>query len=191
MTTQSTPDAPIQDLSARLTAGATATKTLLSWCEEHGLSQGPVTVEIRQRFSPAVIPDDVLLALEPASGEAIDYRQVRLMRGTLPLAAAENWFIPQRLAAGMNDLLQTTDVPFGTVIAPLHPSRRTLAARVGPLTADPAEDPERRCDLAHPSCPEIILEHIAAILSESGTALALVKESFFFELVSFAAAPSP
>jgi hypothetical protein len=193
MTAQSTPYALVQELSTRLIGGATATETLLAWCEEHGLSHGPITVDVRQRFSPAVVADDVLTALEPVFGETIHYRQVRLMRGSLPLVAAENWFVPQRLAAGMNDLLQTTDAPFGTVIAPLHPSRRTLAARAGPLTTDPAEDPERPSDLAHPSRPEIILEHIAVILSESGTALALVKESFFFELVSFAstAAPSP
>ena len=33
--------------------------------------------------------------------------------------------------------------------------------------------------------------HSAVILSKPGTALALVKESYFSDLVSFASAPSP
>jgi|UPI0004B41ED7 chorismate-pyruvate lyase len=191
MTTQSTPHALTQELSTRLMAGATATETLLAWCEEHGLSQGPITVEVRQRLTPAVIPDDVRAALGPAAGETVHYRQVRLMRGTLPLATAENWFVPQRLAAGMTEVLQMTDVPFGTVVAPLRPSRRTLVARAQPLTADPSEDPSRLSASARPSQPNIILKHTAVILSGTGTALALVQERFSSELVSSATAKPP
>jgi hypothetical protein len=71
MTSHSMTHAFVQDLSTRLMAGATATATLLAWCEEHGLSQGPITTEVRQRFSPSVVPDNVLTALEPAPGTTI------------------------------------------------------------------------------------------------------------------------
>jgi hypothetical protein len=170
MTAQYPIPALIQDLSARLTSGATATETLLAWCDEHGLSEGPITVNIRQRFSPAVVPDDVLLALKLVPSEGISYRHVQLMRGSLPLAAAENWFVPQRLPADMNEALIRTNVPFGRVVAPLHPFRRTLDAHL-------------------PSHSEIILAHKAVILSNAGTALAFVKESYSLDLVSFASAP--
>ena len=172
MTVSSSIATLIWALNTRLIAGATATETLLAWCEEHGLSEGPITVEIRQRFAPALVPDAVVPALELGPGETIHYRQVRLMRGSLPLAAAENWYVPQRLTAAMNEALLRTNVPFGQVIAPLQPFRRTLAA-----------NPQ-----AH---AEIILVHSAVILSRLGTALALVKESYFSDLVSFASAPSP
>ncbi|WP_133239305.1 hypothetical protein [Microvirga sp. KLBC 81] len=188
MTARSQTDALIQDLSTRLIAGATATETLLAWCDEHGLSQGPISVACRQRHVLAAVPDDVRAALRPAAGETVHFRQVQIMRGPLPLATAENWFVPQRLTAGMNDVLQTTDVPFGTVVAPLRPSRRTLAARAQPPAVDPSEDPSRLSASAHPSQPAIILEHKALICSGTGTALALVKEKFFAELVSLAAA---
>jgi hypothetical protein len=170
MTARSPIPALIQDLSMRLIAGATATETLLAWCDEHGLSEGPITVEIRQRFAPAIVPDDVLPALKLDPGEGISYRHVQLMRGSLPLAAAENWFVPQRLTADMNEALIGTIVPFGRVVAPLHPFRRTLAAHL-------------------PSHSEIILLHQAVILSNTGTALAFVKESYSSDLVSFASAP--
>ena len=127
MTGTSDTAALVWALNTRLIAGATATETLLAWCEEHGLSEGPITVEIRQRFAPALVPDEVVPALELGPGETIHYRQVRLMRGSLPLAAAENWFVPQRLTAAMNEALLRTNVPFGQVIAPLQPLRRTLA----------------------------------------------------------------
>lgn len=187
MTLCSILDALIHNLSTRLTSGATATETLLAWCEEHGLSHGPITANVRQRFSPSVLPDTVLTALEPAPGTTVHYRQVQLMRGTLRLATAENWFVPQRLTAAMNDRLHMTDLPFGTVVAPLCPSRRTLVAHVRPRSADPSEDPPQLHASAHHPQPEIILEHQAVIFSESGTALALVKEKFCVELVSFAA----
>jgi hypothetical protein len=170
MTAQSPIPALIQDLSMRLIAGATATETLLAWCDEHGLSDGPITVEIRQRFSHAVVPDDVLPALKLDPCEGISYRHVQLMRGSLPLASAENWFVPQRLTADMNAALNRTNVPFGRVVAPLHPFRRTLAAHL-------------------PSHSEIILVHKAVIFSNTGTALALVNESYSSDLVSFASAP--
>ncbi len=191
MTTRSTTYALVRDLSTRLITGATATETLLAWCEEHGLSQGPITVECHQQHIPSAVPDEVRAALDLTAGETVHYRQVRLMRGSLALATAENWFVPQRLTADMNEVLNQTEVPFGTVIAPLRPFRRTLAAHLQPLTTDPAEDLLRARGSAHQPRPEVILEHIAVILSGSGTALALVKEHYFSELVSFASAPSP
>ncbi|WP_052954722.1 hypothetical protein [Microvirga vignae] len=191
MTARSDTNALIQELSTRLIAGATATETLLVWCEEHGLSHGPISVACHQRQVLAAVPDDVSTALAPAAGETVQFRQVRIMRGPLPLATAENWFVPQRLAAGMNEDLQTTDVPFGTIVAPLRPSRRTLAADARLLTADPSEAPSRLSASGRPSQPAIILEHTAVISSGTGTALALVKERFFAERVSFAAVKPP
>jgi hypothetical protein len=172
MTDTSDAAALVWALNTRLIASATATEALLAWCEEHGLSDGPITVEIRQRFAPALVPDEVLPALKLDPGEAIHYRQVQLMRGSLPLAAAENWFVLQRLTADMNEALNGTNLPFGRVIAPLQPFRRTLAANLQPHA-------------------EIILVHSAVILNKLGTALALVKESYFSDLVSLASAPSP
>jgi chorismate-pyruvate lyase len=137
------------------------------------------------------VPDEVRAALRPATCETIHYRQGQLMRGSLPLATAENWFVPQRLTERMNEILHQTEIPFGMVIAPLRPSRRTLVACAWPLTDDPVEDPPRLSGRAYQPRLEIILEHKAVIFAGSRTALALVKESFFSELVSFAFTTSP
>jgi chorismate-pyruvate lyase len=150
-----------------------------------------MTVEIRQRFAPAVVPDEVMAALGPAASEAVHYRQVRLMCGSLALAVAENWFVPHRLTEDMNEALNQTNIPFGSVIAPLHPVRRTLVANAWPLVDEPVEAPPWFRGSAHGSHPEIILEHKAMILSNSGTSLAHVNEFFFANLVSFASASVP
>ncbi|WP_457090407.1 hypothetical protein [Microvirga sp. P5_D2] len=106
------------------------------------------------------------------------------MRDTLHLATAENWFVPQRLTAAMNDRLQTTDIPFGTVIAPLNPFRRTLAVRSAPFTSGSPVTPAWLGGLSDDPHPEIILEHTAVILSSSGAPLAFVREWFRSDLVS-------
>ncbi|QRM32458.1 hypothetical protein [Microvirga sp. VF16] len=126
-------------------------------------------------------------AVAPAASVSVDFRQVHILRGALALAVAQNWFVPQRLVAGMENVLQTTDLPFGAVIARLRPSRRTLAAHIQPLTADPSEDPSQLSAPTRHAQPAIILEHTTVILSEAGTALALVTEPFFSDLVSIAA----
>src|SRR4051812_36993585 len=64
MTAPADPNSLIWALNTRLIAGATATETLLAWCEERGLADGPITVDVLQRFAPAIVPDDVLPALE-------------------------------------------------------------------------------------------------------------------------------
>jgi len=189
VTTPLSVDPVLQDLSARLIAGATATETLLAWCEEHGLSHGPITVECQQQLVLSAVPDAVRAALSPAADEPVHYRRVRLVRGSLPLAVAENWFLPLRLTADMNDALRQSKIPFGTVIAPLRPSRRTLMARPQPPIADPAKDPGRPKDPTYRSQAEIILEHIAVILGGSGTVLALVKEHYLADLLAVAASP--
>jgi hypothetical protein len=56
----------------------------------------------------------------------------------------------------MNEVLIWTNVPFGRVVAPLHPFRRTLAAHLPPHS-------------------EFILVQKAVILSSAGAALAFVK----------------
>ncbi|QRM32305.1 hypothetical protein [Microvirga sp. VF16] len=187
MTANATLHALIQDLNIRLSAGARVTETLLAWCDEHGLSKGPISVECCLRQVLVAVPDEVSAALAPTKHETVHFRQVRIMRGPLPLAMAENWFVPQRLAAGMSDVLQTTRVPFGTVIAPLRPSRRILAAQVRPIRSALCEDWSRHTAAAHPLLSTIILEHEAVICSGTGAVLACVKEKFFSELVAFAA----
>jgi chorismate-pyruvate lyase len=61
-----------------------------------------------------------------AAGDAVAYRRVALKCGPVTLSVAENWYVPARLGPEMNAAL-AGDAPFGAVIRPLAPSRRTLS----------------------------------------------------------------
>ena len=112
------------------------------------------------------------------------------MRDTLHLASAENWFVPQRLTAATNDRLQTKDVPFGIVIAPLNPFRRTLLVRSAPFTSGSLATPAWLGGSPQDPHPEIVLEHTAMTLSSSGAAPAFVREWLRADLVSLVPAAS-
>lgn len=45
------------------------------------------------------------------------------------LSDADNWYVPVRLTPAMNAQLDRDNMPFGRVILPLKPQRRTLSIR--------------------------------------------------------------
>lgn len=161
----------VKELSARLIEGSTATGTLHAWCEEHRLSQGPITVVRLHHAHAPEPPEDVLVKLETRPGETVWYRRVQLVRGSLVLSDAENWFIPQRLSPEAADILAATDIPFAVAIAPLKPFRCTLSVSFPvPTQADFSKS---------------VLEHEAVVLGEDGAPLAAAREKYRAELVSF------
>jgi chorismate-pyruvate lyase len=122
----------VQTLNAELLASRSATLTLEKWCGEHRLAgadaakivarliQGeakPATAEQRQR-------------LEVGPDEQLKYRRVQLLCGERVLSEADNWYVPSRLSAEMNRVLETTDTPFGKAVRELKPYRQTFAANV-------------------------------------------------------------
>jgi enamine deaminase RidA (YjgF/YER057c/UK114 family) len=62
--------------------------------------------------------------------ESVRYRRVRLRCGSLVLSEADNWYVPSRLTKEMNELLDTSDTPFGKVVQGLHFQRRTLSSKL-------------------------------------------------------------
>src|SRR5437879_3295581 len=97
----------MQTLSADILASRSATFTLEKWCDDHRLSGAaapkivarlvaarqdkPATPEQRQR-------------LEVAAAEPIKFRHVQLLCGDRILSEADNWYVPGRLTADMNQL---------------------------------------------------------------------------------------
>lgn len=176
----------IQELNTRLIKGPTATGTLQAWCEEHHLSEGPISILCLHHGLASRIDDSIFDKLEARPGETIWYRRVQLVRGSLFLSEAENWFVPQRLPPEIADILSTTDIPFGQAIAPLKPFRRTLSVCVPALVSgSSAEQFSDMCRIER-RLPTVVLEHEAVVMSEAGEPLALVREDYSAELVSFA-----
>jgi chorismate-pyruvate lyase len=145
-------------LAAHLSAAASVTAGLLTWCEARGLGEGPIRIIARAGGSP---PARLAALLGVGTGEHLAFRRVVLGRGTLALAEAENLFLPDRLPPGMARALAATDTPFGTVLAPLGPVRQTLAARHGAAAG-----------------PGTLLLQEALVIGPGGQVLAAVSERF-------------
>ena len=150
----------VDTLSRRLRSTRTATQALLAWCEEHGLEDGPILVDRDLAHPPAALDTRGRAELAPAGTEPVRHRRVELRRGALALARADNWYMPARLPVEQQRLLASTDLPFGTVVAPLSPSRRTYLVAGEQLP------------------PGFVLEHRAVVLDAAGRPLAVVRELY-------------
>ena len=115
---------------------------------------------------------------------------MKLSCGALLLSEADNWYVPDRLSAQMNQLLETTDTPFGVVVRELHFQRHTLSARLlwMPLPADW----EMNAAAADPACgtlvvPAQVLEHRAILSLPDGTPFSEVVETYSGNVLAFPA----
>jgi chorismate-pyruvate lyase len=130
----------------------TATATLQKRCPV------PIRAEVdRKADKPA--GSQVRSDLGVGPGEKLVYRLVRLKCGDVVYSRAENWYRPDQLTPDMNRALLSGETPFGVVVRPLAPTRRTLATEF-------------------PSEPGAVLRHRALVLSGEGRPLAEVVETY-------------
>ena len=114
------PSASVRALSEELLASSSATQTLERRCP----AQKIVAVLIPS--APKPVSREQLQRLGVTAADQVRYRHVELRCGAQVFSEADNWYVPARLTAEMNRLLETTDTPFGKVVRPLQPYRRTL-----------------------------------------------------------------
>jgi chorismate-pyruvate lyase len=98
-------------------------------------------------------------ALGVSDARNVAHRQVVLVAAGRRVSEADLWYVPSRLWSGMAQTLLCSTIPVGTVVAPMQPSRETLAARVC--------SPGERYALHH-----------EAILRVAGEPIALVHEYY-------------
>lgn len=122
---------PADALRQELLAARSATAVLQRRCAE------PIRAVVDRAGEKPPTPEQRAdLGVGPA--EPVAYRSVALKCGDQALSVAENWYVPARLTPAMNAAL-AGDAPFGAVIRPLAPSRRTL--RIATLRADASVAP--------------------------------------------------
>lgn len=156
----------LQTLNANILASTSATLTLEKWCADHGMAGDAKIVARQQRNAdlPATPEQRARLAVSPDT--PLKYRRVQLYCGEHLLSEADNWYVPGRLSAAMNQLLEQTDTPFGKVVLPLAPYRRTFAAKTlwSPL-------PERWESLPAPSTTDTTGTASATAATGAATAM--------------------
>jgi len=120
----------IETLNAEILSSTSATSTLERWCRDHALAQPAVVVAHRIDTAAEIPPAAPRQDLQVAVQEKVQYRRVELTCGDRVLSIAENWYVPGRLTAQMNRLLETTQTPFGKAVQSLGPHRETIAAQL-------------------------------------------------------------
>lgn len=114
-----------QALHVHLLSGQSATATLESWCVTHALAS-PARVRATAVAAERPAPATVRAALQVSADADLRYRRVQLVCATRVLCVADNWYVPALLTPAMNQVLDSTDEPFGRVAAPLEFKRLTL-----------------------------------------------------------------
>ncbi|HVG24901.1 MAG TPA: hypothetical protein VND45_12150, partial [Thermoanaerobaculia bacterium] len=132
-----------------------------------------------------------LRRLRVGDAAAVKYRRVRLQCGAHVLSEADNWYVPARLTPRMNELLETTDIPFGKVVRELTPYRRTYEARLlwsplpqgWELRGRSAVDARRGMLVI----PKEVLVHTAVLYTPDHQPFSEVVETYQGELFAFRA----
>jgi chorismate-pyruvate lyase len=179
----------IQTLNAAILSSRSATTTLEGWCRDHKLAVNPVIVADVVRGADAPADAEQRQRLEVNDGETVKYRRVRLRCGERILSQAENWYVPGRLTAEMNRLLETTDTPFGRAVQSLEPYRQTFGATLlwSPLppgweTESKAVPPSTSRTL---SIPDAVFSHRALLYTRDHTPFAEVNEVYQRQILAF------
>lgn len=177
----------IEELNGDLLASSSATATLESWCAAHRIAMpARITASVAAGAGRPASPE-VRAMLSVSAAEPLRYRRVLLACGDHTLSQAENWYVPARLTPTMNHKLETTRIPFGRVIAPLAPSRRTLSVQhlwtpLPPGRESPAMHPVRTGQLA---IPDFLLRHRAVVLDGAHRPIAFVVETYTSAILDF------
>lgn len=177
----------LQTLNADLLASSSATTTLERWCRDHAMAADPTVVVQRVDSGPREPSAAQLQRLRVTDAAAVRYRRVRLRCGEHTLSEADNWYVPARLTAEMNQLLDTTDIPFGKVVRPLTPYRRTTAATLLWSPLPPGWELRRgpRPHLGALAIPKEVLVHTAVLYTSGHEPFAEVVETYQSELFAF------
>jgi chorismate-pyruvate lyase len=154
----------VRRLKAEILASPSATQTLTAHCATLHLADPPVIRALRDPGMDRKADGRVRRLLQVKPGEPVRYRRVRLSCGDQVLSDADNWYVPARLTAEMNNTLDRTDTPFGAVVKPLGFQRRTL-------TAEGLHDGEH------------VLRVMALLVNRDGLPFSLVQENYNTVLV--------
>jgi chorismate-pyruvate lyase len=180
-----------QTLNAEILASSSATQSLEKWCRDHKMAADPIIVA---RLIPGVNKpptSEQLQRLQVPTVDDVKHRHVELRCGSHTLSEADAWYVPGRLTAEMNRLLETSETPFGRAIQSLRPYRRTFAVTLlwSPLPPGweqqrqaRTQSNERATSLA---LPKELFEHRAILYTSEHQPISEVHERYQGQLLAF------
>ncbi|MCI4678850.1 hypothetical protein K9U39_11445 [Rhodoblastus acidophilus] len=170
----------LETLNAEILASPSATTSLEKWCGAHHLAaEARLVAEKIAAAAPKPLSREQRRRLAIGPDEPVKYRNVRLRCGDHVLSEADNWYVPSRLTPEMNRALETSDAPFGRVVRPLGPWRKTFAATM--LWA-PLDAPK---DAATMAPPQALFEHRAVLYTKNNLPFSEVDEVYQRDVLDF------
>jgi chorismate-pyruvate lyase len=184
----------LQTLNADLLSHDSATLTLDRWCEAHKMAAPAKIVAERVHDQDKDPTPEVRKLLGVGASELVRYRHVRLHCGAHVLSEADNWYVPARLTADMNEVLDTSDTPFGRAVQALHFHRHTLSAQLlwSPLPS--GWEMGRTLGTSGSGAltiPAATIQHRAVLSLPAGIPFSVVVETYTNEVLSFPPPPLP
>lgn len=179
--------AVIQTLNANLLGGRSATRTLEQWCSDHEMATEPKIIARLIKGVDKLPSDEQRGRLRVGADEPVRYRRVQLLCGGHVLSEADNWYVPARLTPEMNRLLDTTDAPFGKVVAALDPFRQTFAVETlwSPLPRGWEQKQDAREVQGRLNAPRELFRHRAIVYAGDRQPISEVNETYTNEILDF------
>jgi hypothetical protein len=182
----------METLNAQLLAGRSATLVLEKWCADHHMAAEPKIVARVATGNGAPPTKEQRERLGVGPDEKIAHRRVALTCGAHTLSEADNWYVPARLTPEMNLALETSEAPFGKVVQPLQPFRRTFSVETLWSPLPKAWESRTRDELmrehrsdARLDAPRGLIEHRAIVLGGDGRPISEVRETYTREILEF------
>ncbi len=178
----------LQTLNADLLSHDSATLTLEHWCGAHHMASPARVIAQRVRGDDKPLPAGWRAQLAIDANEPVKYRHVQLKCGDHVLSEADNWYLPNRLTAAMNRQLDSSDVPFGKVVQPLHFRRKTLSADLlwSPLPAGwELHRAQMRPTAGALAMPHLLLQHRALLFAGDGRPFSALVETYTDQVLAF------
>jgi hypothetical protein len=179
----------IQTLNADILGSSSATQTLENWCRDHRMADAPAIVARLVAGIDKPPTAEQLLRLRVTRRGQVIYRRVELRCGAHVLSEADNWYVPGRLTAAMNTRLTHSDAPFGKVVQPLGPYRRTFSVRLlwSPLPEgwEQRRPPTPESGRVALAIPTALFEHRAILYTRDHTPFSEVDEIYQGQLLDF------
>jgi len=178
----------IETLNAELLSAHTATEVLDKWCADHKMASAP---SVHARLVAGVnkpVSDEQRQRLQISPTEKVAYRRVELTCGDHVLVEADNWYVPGRLNAEINEILATTDTPFGRAVRDLKPIRENFSVEIlwkplpdgWELGPAPADNPQTALAM-----PWQLFQHQALVFNAAREPFSEVREIYTRELLAF------
>ena len=181
----------LQTLNVQLLSSKSATVVLENWCADHHMaSLSKITARlVNDQDKPVSEETRKRLILDVS--DRVKYRHVQLSCGSHILSEADNWYVPSRLTDQMNRALNSSDTPFGKIIAPLDPYRTTVETKIywSPLDKGWENDIGQSKITSQNNkaikLPKYLFMHRALVSSKSGLPISEVVETYTNEAINF------